>query len=88
MTKGDYSEPLNVGSSEMVTINQLVSLVEEIAGIRVQRRYQLDAPRGVRGRNSDNTLIKSVHDWEPSTPLRRGLAVLYPWIYDRMARRL
>ena len=83
---GDYPGPVNVGSAEMVSINQLVSLVEEIAGIRVQRRYKLDAPLGVRGRNSDNTLIKSLHGWEPSTSLRTGLEVLYHWIEGELAR--
>ena len=82
---GGYTDPLNVGSAEMVTINQLVSIVEEIAGVRLQRRYKLDAPRGVRGRNSDNTLIKSVYGWEPATPLRTGLEALYDWIHDRVA---
>ncbi len=88
VTEGDFAEPLNVGSAEMVTINQLVGLVEQIAGIRVQRRHKLDAPLGVRGRNSDNTLIKSVYGWEPSTSLRDGLSVLYRWIYDRYAGRV
>ncbi len=84
--RGDHPAPVNVGSAEMVSINQLVSIVEEIAGIRLQRRYKLDAPLGVRGRNSDNTLIKSLHAWEPATPLRTGLEVLYRWIYDELAR--
>jgi GDP-D-mannose 3',5'-epimerase len=87
VTDGTYADALNVGSSEMVTINQLVELVEQIAGIRVQRRYNLGAPRGVRGRNSDNSLIRSIYDWEPSTTLQRGLEVLYPWIHDQLARR-
>lgn len=82
---GDHSEPVNVGSAEMVSINRLVTLVEEIAEVRLQRRYKHDAPRGVRGRNSDNTLIKSLHGWEPATPLRTGLAALYRWIYDELA---
>ncbi len=82
---GAYSDPVNVGSAEMVSINQLVTLVEEIAGVRLQRRYKHDAPRGVRGRNSDNTLIKSLHGWEPATPLRTGLAALYRWIFDELA---
>lgn len=81
--------PINLGSSELVSINELVSLIEEIAGVKVRRRYKLDAPRGVAGRNSDNTFIKSVLGWEPSTPLREGLAKTYAWIesqyYDRKA---
>ena len=80
-----YNEPLNVGSSELVTINQLVDIVEEIAGITLTRTYDLSAPQGVRGRNSDNTKIRQVLDWEPSTPLRAGLAMTYRWIYDRIA---
>jgi len=87
LTESDFAEPLNVGSAEMVTINQLVGLVEQIAGIKVQRRHKLDAPLGVRGRNSDNTLIRSTFGWEPSTPLRQGLEVLYRWLYDELARR-
>ncbi len=79
--------PINVGSSEMVTINGLVDIVEEIAGIRLKRSYNLKAPKGVNGRNSDNTLIKNVLGWEPSTPLRVGMEKTYRWIYDQMAAR-
>jgi nucleoside-diphosphate-sugar epimerase len=61
-------DPINIGSSEMVTIDRLVDLAEEIAGIKVKRNYRLDAPKGVRGRSSDNTLIRSKLGWEPSTP--------------------
>ena len=79
--------PINLGSSELVSINELVSLIEEIAGVKLQRRYALDAPRGVAGRNSDNTFIKQVLGWEPSTPLRVGLAVTYAWIEQQVADR-
>lgn len=72
--------PVNLGSSELVSINELVSIIEEIAGIKLKRTYKLDAPKGVAGRNSDNTFIKSVLDWEPNTPLRVGLAKTYAWI--------
>ncbi len=72
--------PINLGSSELVSINDLVSLIEAIAGVQVRRRYKLDAPRGVAGRNSDNTFIRSVLGWEPNTPLREGLAKTYAWI--------
>ena len=72
--------PINLGSSELVSINELVSIVEEIAGIKLERRYQLDAPKGVAGRNSDNTFIESVLGWEPRTPLRTGMAATYKWI--------
>jgi nucleoside-diphosphate-sugar epimerase len=81
----DIEEPINLGSSEMVTINQLVDLAEEIAGIKVNRRYDLDAPKGVRGRNSDNTMILERLGWEPSTPLKVGLEETYRWIYDQVS---
>lgn len=81
---GDYSDPLNLGSSELVSINRLVDLVEEIAGVRLARRYNLNAPTGVNGRNSDNTLIKELYGWEPSTRLRDGLQRTYEWIYDKI----
>jgi nucleoside-diphosphate-sugar epimerase len=78
------TEPINLGSSELVTINQLVDVVEEIAGVRVKRRYNLEAPKGVRGRNSDNTLIKRYLGWEPSIPLEQGMDRTYRWIWDQM----
>ena len=81
----DVAEPLNLGSSEMVTINQLVDLVEEVAGVRLRRRYLLDAPQGVRGRSSDNTRIRSLLGWEPTTPLAEGIEATYRWIHDQMA---
>jgi nucleoside-diphosphate-sugar epimerase len=86
--EGDMLEPINLGSSELVTINQLVDLVEEIAGIKVERRYNLSAPQGVNGRNSDNTMIKQEFGWEPDTPLCDGLEKTYAWIYNEMARTL
>ena len=75
-------EPLNIGSSELVTINQLVDIVEEIAGVKLKRNYNLDAPKGVNGRNSDNTLIKERLGWEPSIRLRDGMARTYAWIEE------
>jgi GDP-D-mannose 3',5'-epimerase len=81
---GDYPDPINLGSSELVTINQLVDIVEEIAGVKLKRRYNLSAPKGVNGRNSDNTLIRKQFGWEPSTRLRDGLEQTYRWIYDQM----
>ena len=78
-------QPVNLGSSELVTINELIDVVEEIAGIRVARRYDTSAPQGVRGRNSDNTLIRAALGWEPSTSLAEGLEPTYRWIYDRLA---
>jgi nucleoside-diphosphate-sugar epimerase len=77
-------EPINLGSHELVTINQLVTLIEEIANIKIQRHYQLDAPLGVRGRNSDNTLIQQKLGWQPSISLREGLEKTYRWIYDQI----
>ena len=82
----EVSEPLNLGSDELVTVNQLVDIVEGIAGIRLARRYKLDAPQGVRGRNSDNTLILKRLGWAPSIPLSDGLEKTYRWIYDEMSR--
>ena len=76
--------PLNVGSNELVTINQLVDLVEEIAGLKLKRNYNLDAPKGVNGRNSDNTRIRELMNWEPSISLRDGLEKTYRWIHDQM----
>lgn len=78
----EIEEPLNLGSSELVTINGLVDIVESIAGVKVKRRYDLKAPKGVNGRNSDNTLIKKRLGWEPSIRLRDGLAKTYAWIHD------
>lgn len=80
----DILEPINLGSSELVSINTLVDIVEDIAGIKLKRRYNLDAPKGVRGRNSDNTLIRKYLGWEPSVPLREGMEKTYAWIYDQM----
>jgi nucleoside-diphosphate-sugar epimerase len=90
ITDSDILEPLNLGSSELVTINQLVDIVEDIAGVKLERRYQLDAPKGVNGRNSDNTKIQQYLGWEPSIRLRDGMAQTFAWIYDeyRAAQRL
>ena len=77
--------PINLGSSEMVTINGLVDIVESIAGITVKRDYDLSAPKGVRGRNSDNTMILERLGWEPSTTLYAGLEQTYRWVYDQVA---
>lgn len=78
----DIDEPINLGSSEMVSINQLVDIVSEIAGIKVVKKYNLTAPKGVQGRNSDNTKIKHHLNWEPSITLKSGLEKTYSWIYD------
>jgi GDP-D-mannose 3', 5'-epimerase len=78
------ADPINLGSSESVSINRLVDLAEQIAGVRLRRRYDPSAPKGVRGRNSDNTMIRRLLDWEPSVRLADGLERTYRWIYDRM----
>ena len=83
----DIEEPINLGSSELVTINQLVEIIEDIAGFTVERKYDLDAPRGVNGRNSDNTLILDRLGWEPSTKLREGLVPTYAWIREQYYTR-
>jgi GDP-D-mannose 3',5'-epimerase len=87
IVKSEILEPINLGSSEAVTINQLVDLAEEISGIKLKRRYDLNAPRGVNGRNSDNTLIQKYLGWEPNTPLREGLEKTYSWTYDQYMAR-
>jgi len=80
-------EPINLGSSEAVSVNQLVDIVEDIAGIKLKRNYNLAAPKGVNGRNSDNALIKKYLNWEPSIPLRTGLERTYAWIYGQYTSR-
>src|SRR6201996_1785638 len=85
--ESEIDEPINLGSSELVTINQLVDLAEEIAGIKLKRSYDLHAPKGVNGRNSDNTLIKKLLDWEPSVKLRDGMEKTYHWISDEIQKK-
>ena len=87
ITDGAYGSPVNLGSSELVSINQMVGILEEIAGVTVKREYNLSAPQGVRGRNSDNTLILDRYGWEPSVSLRDGLEQTYRWIYDQLQQR-
>lgn len=81
---GDSPEPVNVGSSELISINDLYTMVEGFAGIKCKRNYQLDAPQGVRGRNSDNTMIKEIYGWEPSISLQEGMEKTYRWVYDQV----
>lgn len=83
ISDSEIIEPINLGSSEAVSINQLVDIVEDIAGVKLKRKYNLDAPKGVNGRNSDNTLIRKYLNWEPDTSLRDGLEKTYAWIYDQ-----
>jgi nucleoside-diphosphate-sugar epimerase len=82
--ENDVPEPINLGSSELVTVNDLVDLAEEIAGIKLKRTYDLTAPVGVNGRNSDNTKIRQYLGWEPSIRLKDGLALTYEWIESEM----
>ena len=84
ITESDIREPLNLGSSELVTINGLVDIVEEIAGVKLERKYNLSAPKGVNGRNSDNTKIREYLNWEPSVRLRDGMRQTYNWIEQEM----
>lgn len=86
--EGGCADPINLGSSELVTINQLVDIVEDVAGLKLQRRYNLSAPKGVNGRNSDNALIRKLFGWEPSTRLRDGLEKTYAWIYSEITREM
>jgi len=79
--------PINLGSSELVSINDLVSKVEKIAGIKLKREHDLNAPRGVAGRNSDNTFIREMLDWEPNTSLDKGLRATYKWIEEQYRAR-
>jgi GDP-D-mannose 3', 5'-epimerase len=83
----DCAEPTNIGSAELVSVNELVDLVCAIAGVRLRKVHRLDAPKGVRGRNSDNTLIRDVLGWEPSISLAAGMEATYRWIYNQMTAR-
>jgi nucleoside-diphosphate-sugar epimerase len=79
--------PVNLGSTELISVDDLVSMVEEIAGVKLARRYDLTAPKGVNGRNSDNTFIREVLGWEPATPLQTGMARTYEWIARQFGDR-
>jgi GDP-D-mannose 3', 5'-epimerase len=83
--RGGVHEPLNVGSDESVTVNELIDMIEGFAGISVKRNYVLDAPLGVRGRSSDNSLILERLGWQPTTPLRVGIEQTYRWVYDQVS---
>jgi len=82
--ESDILDPINLGSSELVTVNQLVDIAEEIVGVKLKRSYNLSAPKGVNGRNSDNTLIHKRLGWEPSIPLREGMGKTIAWIEREM----
>jgi len=83
----DLDQPVNIGSDQQVSLNQVVDILEDIAGIDLTRNYQLDAPRGVRGRNSDNTYIKEQLGWAPSITLQEGLEKTYRWVYDQLLKQ-
>jgi GDP-D-mannose 3',5'-epimerase len=86
--EGPRIEPVNLGSAELVTVDELVDTVEQIAGVQLRRNYRLDAPQGVRGRNSDNTRFRDAYGWEPSISLREGLEKTYEWISAQVAAQL
>lgn len=83
----DIREPINLGTNELVTINQLVSIIENIAGVTLKRTYNINAPKGVRGRSSDNTLIKKYLNWEPEIPLKKGIEKTYKWIEKQITKK-
>ncbi len=82
-----YVKPLNLGTDELVTVNQLVDIICEVAGKRLVKKHDLSKPQGVRGRNSDNSLLRQVLGWEPNTTLRQGLQQTYPWIWEELRRQ-
>lgn len=88
ITDSDCAEPINLGSDQLVSINQLVDIVEKIADVKLERRYRVDAPQGVRGRNSDNTMISEALGWAPSVRLEDGLDATYRWIHDQVSARV
>ena len=84
LMESNFSDPINLGRSEMVSINELIEIISEIAGVEVQKNHDLSAPQGVRGRNSDNTLINEKLGWEPEVDLKTGLAKTYQWIEEQL----
>jgi len=82
----DFSEPLNLGTDRLITINELIDLVSEIAGKKLKKRHDLSKPQGVRGRNSDNTLLNQVLGWEPAISLAEGLTISYRWIEGELRK--
>ena len=82
--EGNSSEVYNLGSNEQVSINQMIEIIEEISGYKIEKNYQLDKPKGVRGRSSDNEKIKKLLNWEPSINLKTGLETTYTWIFNQI----
>ena len=87
LIKSDFHEPLNLGQDRMVTVNQLADIIADIAGIQIVKKH-IDGPQGVRGRNSDNSLLREVLGWEPEISLEKGLAHTYSWIEDQVRARM
>ncbi|MBN1694068.1 NAD-dependent epimerase/dehydratase family protein [candidate division WOR-3 bacterium] len=87
LMNSDYKEPLNIGSDEMVTINEMADMIIEISGKKITKKFDSSKPQGVRGRNSDNTLIKKVLGWAPSTTLKEGIEKTYPWIAEQVNKK-
>ncbi len=83
----NYVHPLNLGTDDLVSVDRLVDLVCEVAGKRLDKEHDLTKPQGVRGRNSDNSLLLKTLDWQPKTSLREGLAETYPWIWDQLMQK-
>jgi GDP-D-mannose 3',5'-epimerase len=86
LMNSDFTSPLNIGSSEMVSVNELLTIIEGVSGVKLKRNYNLGAPQGVRGRNSDNTLVRDVLNWEPTTSLVSGIQETYKWIYGELSK--
>jgi GDP-D-mannose 3',5'-epimerase len=87
LMRSDYVEPLNLGQDRMVTIDELADMVAAAAGVRIRKKH-VDGPQGVRGRNSDNTRLRAVLDWEPRISLEYGLARTYRWIEEQLRLKL
>jgi nucleoside-diphosphate-sugar epimerase len=86
LMRSDHREPINLGQDRMISVNELVDMVASIAGKKIGKRYDLTKPQGVRGRNSDNTRLREVLNWEPSISLETGLRTTYHWIAGELAR--
>jgi nucleoside-diphosphate-sugar epimerase len=85
--RSDHREPLNLGQDRMLSINELVDIIAGIAGKKISKRYDLTKPQGVRGRNSDNTRLREVLNWEPAVSLEAGLETTYHWIAEMLNTR-
>lgn len=86
-TYSGHAQQINLGTDEMVTVDQLVDYACQIAGKKLVKKHDLSKPQGVRGRNSDNSRQRKVLGWEPRITLREGLARTYPWIYEQVAAK-